>query len=380
MYEHFQRRTAGSPRVARGFTLVELLVVIAIIGTLVGLLLPAVQSAREAARQSACGNNLKQIGLALQNYHDANRCFPAGRWRVYDATNPQYRGSMKTFILPFLEEDQLVQRMRASANWPNNVPNINIPQAGASYNIATVDIQTYHCPSDPYGTRSRSVSDSPASGTGGKIFRAVANYVASAGPGWVPQPGGSSSVPKCVQPESDTYSGPWNGGSLASLMPKLPGALSGYNVGPLVSIETLVASPQTTSMKHITDGLSKTIFVGEVLVGNLQELENGWVTGVGNTTTNGDGRTPTSVPLNVITNDTTAAATVVANDPSGNTGQGCSSWYNQNYARGFKSAHPKIVTFVFGDGAVKPLADTINMWTLNYLGSPWDGKAVTFED
>jgi hypothetical protein len=93
-------------------------------------------------------------------------------------------------------------------------------------------------------------------------------------------------------------------------MPKLPGALSGYNVGPLVSIETLVASPQTTSMKHITDGLSKTIFVGEVLVGHLQELENGWVTGVGNTTTNGDGRTTTAIPLNVITKDTTAAATV----------------------------------------------------------------------
>jgi hypothetical protein len=86
------------------------------------------------------------------------------------------------------------------------------------------------------------------------------------------------------------------------------------------------------------------------------------------------------VPLNVITNDTTAAATVLANDPSGNTGQGCMSWYNQNYARGFKSAHPKIVNFVFGDGAVKPFADTINMWTLNYLGSPWDGKAVAFED
>ncbi len=85
-----------------GFTLVELLVVIAIIGILIGLLLPAVQAAREAARRMQCTNNLKQLGLGFQNYHDVNGALMAG-------TNGANGLTWAWKILPFIEQNSLYQ-------------------------------------------------------------------------------------------------------------------------------------------------------------------------------------------------------------------------------------------------------------------------------
>jgi len=121
------------PKPPRGFTLVELLVVIAIIGVLIALLLPAVQQAREAARRSECANNLKQIGLAVHNYHDTFASFPSG-W-IDSSGNLHAWG---TLILPFIEQNNIYESM--SPDFGNARSAITDDKAGAVINA-------YMCPS-----------------------------------------------------------------------------------------------------------------------------------------------------------------------------------------------------------------------------------------
>jgi prepilin-type N-terminal cleavage/methylation domain-containing protein/prepilin-type processing-associated H-X9-DG protein len=132
----------------RGFTLIELLVVIAIIAILIALLLPAVQQAREAARRSQCKNNLKQIGLAIHNYHDASRTFPFS-WMLGNDFNASVWGIM---LLPYLDQAPLYDQ------WDSSVPAWNEaagfgkgPASSIAGNLAVIKIPlpVYKCPSTP---------------------------------------------------------------------------------------------------------------------------------------------------------------------------------------------------------------------------------------
>ena len=119
----------------RGFTLVELLVVIAIIGVLIALLLPAVQAAREAARRSECTSNLKQIGLALHNYHDVQRHLPLGKW----GGAGQKKYSTHTLLLHYIEESNVYNMVDFSKTYDHAN---NVQARGAVVSV-------FLCPSDP---------------------------------------------------------------------------------------------------------------------------------------------------------------------------------------------------------------------------------------
>jgi prepilin-type N-terminal cleavage/methylation domain-containing protein len=228
-------------RARNAFTLIELLVVIAIIGVLVALLLPAVQKVREAANRTKCASNLKQLGLALHNYHDANGRFPVGA----DTVNGL---SWRVPILPYVEQDALFKLFSFDPGPWNGGPNREGPNKMVH---ALNRIPIYNCPSVPVilaSNGSSTLVDGRRTFT--SDYHGVAgpkgtNPVTSAAYGWEPNPSGQ--------------------GGFAS--------------------QGVLGRDSKVRLTDISDGTSNTLVVGEVSVrwnANILESDGAdWVRGVG---------------------------------------------------------------------------------------------------
>ncbi len=129
-------------RQRKGFTLIELLVVIAIIAVLIALLVPAVQKVREAANRTQCTNNLKQIGIAVHSYHDANKVFPDNVRK--SSSSPRLRWFVK--ILPNLEQVGLYNQYDPNLNWSDNTVNA---KGGKNLAVSATRLAVAECPSAP---------------------------------------------------------------------------------------------------------------------------------------------------------------------------------------------------------------------------------------
>jgi prepilin-type N-terminal cleavage/methylation domain-containing protein/prepilin-type processing-associated H-X9-DG protein len=323
-----------------GFTLIELLVVIAIIAVLIGLLLPAVQKVREAANRMRCSNNLKQIGLALHAYHDVNKLLPPGGM-VLPQTWPDDpwtsgKGSWAVYTLPYLEQGNLFTHFDKLAT-----PNFSSIEAAKK--IAPFQKLPYlNCPSDLSG------------GT-----TAAANYVASMGPqcalgpcGYDPFQTYCKDFPQWGYTKSPDYADTLK-----------PAELRGLFSRRGVKID----------FSSIADGLSNTIAVGEQIINKNDHLQfvgsaqfgfhDEWWAGF-NT---GMSHATTIIPINF----------PVDPNSSYDCGNPQTSKQNWNISWGFKSNHTGGANFVFADGSVHFLEQSIDHHTYQLLGCRNDGQAVS---
>jgi prepilin-type processing-associated H-X9-DG protein len=284
-----------------------------------------VQAAREAARKLQCQNNLKQIGLALHDYHDAHGIFPPGAFADFSDYSKS-SGSILIRLLPFLEQTGLYDMFRFTGT-TTLVDDQRMP--GSSKLIQSTPVATYTCPSDP---RPQTVVVS------GRGEVAMHNYAASIGP----TKQDNSPYCPCVHDSWDAYAPPPWGGSLF-----------GSNFAGPFWREGL-----STSVADCKDGLSNTIYFGEVLPMWSGHQQQGWAT-----SNNGQGLTSTLPPINYDTSSTNAA-------------DGCLAYCNWNMELGFKSLHPGGAGFLFGDGSVQFLSETIDHWTYQYLGAKADGHVA----
>jgi prepilin-type N-terminal cleavage/methylation domain-containing protein/prepilin-type processing-associated H-X9-DG protein len=329
-----------------GFTLIELLVVIAIIAILIGLLLPAVQKIREAAARLQCQNNLKQMGLAVHNFHATTGYFPPSAIRDDWAT-------WAVFLLPYIEQDNIYRLWNLQKRWPEQSKNPD-PRPH--------NVKIYFCPSrrsaDSVGFSVNDVSNAPASALG--AF-----------------PGGLGDY-ACNSGNDSTNNRPRGAlmfTSATGITPTGQIITGSFDASP---IGTVITSYRfQTNIASITDGTTNTLLIGEKHIrpgsrdgknedrsifsgcnaNNYSRLAGIPPAGVAQT------NNLTQYPLAPSEKD----ASLVTNTPPGA--------YDSNII--FGGPHPGVCMFVFCDGSVKGVKNSVDLQTLTRLAVRNDGLPIT---
>ncbi|HBK74210.1 MAG TPA: prepilin-type cleavage/methylation domain-containing protein [Planctomycetaceae bacterium] len=353
------------------FTLIELLVVIAIIGVLVGLLLPAVQQAREAARRNACTNNMKQIGLAVHNYADANQEeLPMCTWYGgRNAAGKKDLGSPFVALLPFMEQLALYSNLDVTSS--STHVHAQRPNGAGTPRVRNTVLPGLVCPSDGNGIV-------PTGATSAN--HAYSNYRHNGGP--IQLGGGSNPQCPCgtnynsFRPRAGVGNPNWNStfyesapGTPASGRPMSKASPAGcfHRNGKYIDLTSGdTVKLAAIKFKDITDGLSSTILYGEARWECSGQARQSWAH------SNGFDRTNTLVPINYdscIYGSSNADALAKA-QAQGKTG--CEASNNWKTERGFKSQHPGIVNVTMVDGSVHTIAETADHFVFNRLGCRGD--------
>ncbi len=315
-------------RKRNGFTLVELLVVIAIIGVMVGLLLPAVQAAREAARRMSCSNNLKQMGLAMHNYHDTHMRFPPAGLHIRDgegasATSSSWGPSWVLMLLPFFEQGNLHGQYNFS---------LTRARDGVNASVVTQEIPSLKCPSD--GGAKQPWSNS--------VGFARGNYAANCG-------------------VSNAFS------------------RSNFDLkrerGPFTN-----ARRYSTKMADIEDGTSNTLLIGEIVAGDRSgDVRGAWAypSGVyfsGGTPHYTTPRLQLRMNGNALNNDLRDRPSRCSADDTDRHLR-CTAGGSRAYQTA-RSKHPGGVQFTLADGSSRFISETIQFDTWLRLLAQADGAVI----
>jgi prepilin-type N-terminal cleavage/methylation domain-containing protein len=344
-----------------GFTLIELLVVIAIIAILIALLVPAVQKVREAAARTQCINNLKQIGLAFQSYHDVNKSLPPGSARFsytdqYGTATGNYNATYWSyFVLPYLDQTPLY----------TSIPFVQFPNwtTGAYLAAAQIQLTVLRCPAT-----TDQVSYTTTSG--GTITNRYAISYATVGSGSIGNPASASGAPECPLYMDD---GTWD----------TSGGFNGWGVYDAASApyrrDGAFGQNTMTKLAQVTDGTSNTVAAGE----RIRFITNpAWYPE--NEYGHGDEYGTWSMGTMWAENHVEGAYGSIGipfNYNPQTTATGYVRFWASNTAGAYSSNHSsKGVNFVFLDGTVRFLSANTSDATRLALGTIRGNEAVTVPD